>query len=464
MRRLCLLLRPVSRTVRRFSLDAARTRGAAVDVNTEVEEALASNKPVVALETALITHGFPYPANVELALSLENIVRAQGSIPATIGLIDGRVKIGLDKKDIERLASREKGPAKISRRDIAAAMALKSDGGDTKSHSEYNTTEADSYVGTTCSATLIFAALAGIRVFATGGLGGVHRGGENSMDVSADLGELTRCPVALVSAGVKSILDIPRTLEYLETLGVPVLTYGATREFPAFFSRHSGVNGDKQWQLGMKNGIVFAAPIPEQFEESGAHIQRAVDQAVAESEENGVSKLGKEATPWLLSRVGELTQGTSRASNIALIENTALIASLMIIGSSAVDITTRAPRTKNLVTYSTSPGTISLSLGGVARNVAEASHRILSARSSHISSMLVSPIGDDAFGRLLMEETMQFGMRADGFISSNRRTAVCNMFLDDEGDLIGGVADMDITTTLEAETVEFKLFLQMEMV
>ncbi|KAG6862362.1 hypothetical protein C0995_011802 [Termitomyces sp. Mi166 len=473
MRRPQLPSRVLAQTAQHFSLNAARTRGAAVDVHPEVEDALASNKPVVALETALITHGFPYPANSELALSLESIVRAQGSIPATIGLIDGRVKIGLEKKEIERLANKEKRPAKISRRDIAAAMALKSDG-----------------------------ALAGIKVFATGGLGGVHRGGEKSMDVSADLAELTRCPVALVSAGVKSILDIPRTLEYLETLGVPVLTYGATHEFPAFFSRHSGVNVPwnvtdpikaaeilyKQWQLGMKNGVVFAVPIPEQFEEIGVHIQRAVDQAVAESEDNGISKLGKEATPWLLSRVGELTQGTSRASNIALIENTALVggkialeyqklinkpclaipsipkvtandsplppANLMIIGSSAVDVTAQALGMKeNLKNHSTSPGTIFLSLGGVARNVAEASHRILSARSSHLSPILVSPIGNDAFGRLLVEETIQFGMRVDGFISSNRRTAVCNMFLDNDGGLTSGIADMDITAELEADTV-----------
>ncbi|KAG5724658.1 Pseudouridine-5'-phosphate glycosidase [Termitomyces sp. T112] len=484
IRRPYLRSRAFLQTARHMSLNEARARGAVVDIHPEVEEALASNKPVVALETALITHGFPYPANSALALSLENIVKAQGSLPATIGLIDGRVKIGLENKEIERLASKEKGPAKISRRDIAAAMALKSDG------------------GTTCSATLIFAALAGIKVFATGGLGGVHRGGENSMDISADLGELTRCPVALVSAGVKSILDIPRTLEYLETLGVPVLTYGATREFPAFFSRHSGVDVPwnvndpvkaaeilyKQWQLGMNNGAVFAVPIPEQFEEMGAQIQRAVDQAVAESENNGVSKLGKEVTPWLLSRVGQLTHGTSRASNIALIENTALVggqiaaeyqklrnnpclatpsipkataydsplppANLMIIGSSAVDITAQAPGpNKNLTTHSTSPGTISMSLGGVARNVAEASHRILSARSSNLSSLLVSPIGDDAFGRLLVEETTQFGMRVDGFISSNRRTAVCNMFLDNEGSLMSGVADMDITAALEADAV-----------
>ncbi|KAG6851170.1 hypothetical protein H0H93_015180 [Arthromyces matolae] len=420
---------PYCRTARSFSLNAARARGALIDVHPEVEEALSSNRPVVALETAVITHGFPYPGNVSLGMALENTVREQGAIPATIGLIGGRIKIGLKNQELERLASGENRPAKISRRDITTAMALKSDG------------------GTTCSATLIFAALAGIKVFATGGLGGVHRGGESSMDVSADLHELTRCPVALVSAGIKSILDIPRTLEYLETLGVPVLTYGSNREFPAFFSRRSGVDvriqvfqssaahihlqapwnvNDpakaaeilyKQWQLGMDNGTLFAVPIPGEFEEVGESIQQAVDKAVAESVANGVDKLGKEATPWLLSRVGELTQGASRASNIALLQNTALV-------------------------------------GGVARNIAEASHRILSTSNENaLSSILVSPIGHDAFGRHLSEQTKQLGMRIDGFVQSDDPTAVCNMILDQDGNLLSGIADMDIAARLEADPI-----------
>ncbi|KAG6856639.1 hypothetical protein H0H87_002229 [Tephrocybe sp. NHM501043] len=482
----------ISRTAKALSsLETARMRGAVVDVHPEVEDALATGKPVVALETALITHGFPYPASLELSLSLETIVRSQGSIPATIGLIDGRVKIGLEKEEFERLASREKSPAKISRRDIAAAMALKSDGGHTTSLSLRFSLANTCMIltGTTCSATLIFAALAGIKIFATGGLGGVHRGGESckylyfifrltekqvqlapAMDVSADLGELTRCPVALVSAGVKSILDIPRTLEYLETLGVPVLTYGPSQEFPAFFSRHSGAfvpwNVDDpvkaakilhhQWQLGMDNGVVFAVPIPNEYEEAGATIQQAVDQAVAESVENGVSKLGKDVTPWLLSRVGELTQGTSRASNIALLENTALVAPLIVIGSSAVDISAQAlGDNKVLTARSTAPGHVSLSLGGVARNIAEASHRLLSASGAipRLTPVLVSPIGDDAFGRLLIKETTELGMRVDGFVQSSKPTAVCNMVIDSNGDLIGGIADMDIVKALKTGTV-----------
>ncbi|KAF5384895.1 hypothetical protein D9615_001481 [Tricholomella constricta] len=481
-----------SRTARTFSLlSTALERDAPIDIHPEVQHGLATNRPVVALETAVVTHGFPYPDNLKLAMSLETIIRSTGSIPATIGVIGGRIKIGLEKQDIERLASKDTNPAKISRRDIGPAIALKADG------------------GTTCSATLIFAALAGIKVFATGGnarLGGVHRGGENcktiAMDVSADLNELTRCPVGLVSSGVKSILDIGRTLEYLETLGVPVLTYGTSREFPAFFSRHSGFNAPwnvtdpmtaakilhTQWQLGMNNGALIAVPIPVEFEAAGILNQKAVDQAVNESEANGVSKRGKEVTPWLLARIGELTQGASLASNVALLENTALVggriaveyqklatipyfphpaiptaatkislppANLIIIGSAAVDITAQAQEdtSKSLAMHSTAPGSVTLSLGGVARNIAEASHRVMSSHSPHLSSMLLSPIGDDAFGRLLAEETAQLGMRVDGLIRSDKRTAVCNMVLDSHGGLLSGVADMNITTTVEDYTV-----------
>ncbi|KIJ21800.1 hypothetical protein PAXINDRAFT_105303 [Paxillus involutus ATCC 200175] len=296
-------------------------QGAPVDVHPEVEDALANGCPVVALESTIITHGMPYPTSLEMARSLEDIVRSTGSIPATIGLIEGRIKIGLQPGELERLASRSADPVKLSRRDIAAAIALRKDG------------------GTTCSSTLIFAALAGIKVFATGGLGGVHRKGESTMDVSADLHELSRCPVGLVSAGVKSILDIGRTLEYLETLGVPVVSYAESNDFPAFFTRRSGFKSPwnvddpqtaarilyTQKQLGMSNGALFAVPIPESYEAIGAVLQEAVETAVRESEEAGVSKLGKEVTPWLLKRVGELTCGKSLESNIALVQNTALV-------------------------------------------------------------------------------------------------------------------------------------------
>ncbi|KAL0576357.1 hypothetical protein V5O48_005616 [Marasmius crinis-equi] len=459
-----------------------------LDVHPEVQEALENNKPVVALETTLVTHGFPYPVNFELASDMEKIVRSTGAIPATIGMIGGRVKIGLESSELARLADVKNNPSvvKLSRRDIGPAAALKADG------------------GTTCSTTLIFAALAGIKVFATGGLGGVHRGGENSMDVSADLVELSRNPVGLVSAGVKSILDIGRTLEYLETLGVPVVAYSKTNDFPAFFSPKSGHklpwNVDNpvsaaqilyaQEQFGMQNGTLLAVPIPQEYEEEGLKIQKAVEQAVEESETNGIAKRGKEVTPWLLKRVSELTQGRSERSNVALLKNTALVGGqiaveykklagqddqpapstrssttvaftpqptiepeipkpspkLVVIGSSAVDITARSAEgiTPELAGQSTVPGSVSMSVGGVARNIAEAAHR---ASNDRDSVMLLSPVADDMFGNYLSHETKKLGMREDGLLvqkDERSRTASCNMILDGGGHLVTGIADMDI--------------------
>ncbi|KIK05462.1 hypothetical protein K443DRAFT_675024 [Laccaria amethystina LaAM-08-1] len=473
-------------------LASVRSRNAPLDIHPEVEEALATNKPVVALETALVSHGLPFPHSLNVPTALEDVVRLTGCVPATIGIIGGRIKIGLTRNELEILADRSGDPCKVSRRDIAAAVATKSDG------------------GTTCSATLVFAAMAGIKIFATGGLGGVHRGGENTMDVSADLHELTRCPVGLVSAGVKSILDIGKTLEYLETLGVPTLTYGESREFPAFFSRHSGfkvpwnvndpVTAAKvlhtQWQLGMVNGALIAVPIPAECEASGENIQACVNQAVLESEENGISRRGKDATPWLLNRVAELSAGDSLVSNIALLKNTALIggqiavqyqkllpendreaelalrcrpsvglskkeeeavhfptANVVVIGSAALDITAQADTNTNpsQAMHSTAPGTVSMSLGGVARNIAEASHRVMEARYSDLSSLLIAPVGNDHFGDALVQETSKLRMRTDGLVKTDKRSAVCNMVLNSGGALVGGVADMDITRTFSGD-------------
>ncbi|KIY64223.1 hypothetical protein CYLTODRAFT_425424 [Cylindrobasidium torrendii FP15055 ss-10] len=491
------------RFIQQASRKALQSPRYPIDLHPEVANALlsAQKRPVVALETTVITHGFPAPTNYDLGVALEDNVRSTGAIPATIGIIDGRVKIGLEKEELARLAERTYKPVKVSRRDIGPVIGGKLDG------------------GTTCSATLMFAALAGIKIFATGGLGGVHRGGELSMDVSADLYELSRCPVGLVSSGCKSILDIGRTLEYLETLGVPVGTYGPTKDFPAFFTRRSGFQVPYNYEtpqavaemlnaqrtLGMQNGALIGVPIPEEFEERGAQIQRAVEQAVAESEANGISKRGKEATPWLLQRVNELSGGISLESNIGLLKNNALVggqiavamhnlpefsendveqgreetqsarvdisypvvrppqsqrvlppASLAVVGSAAVDIISKANTTASdsLAAHSTVPGAVELSFGGVGRNVAEAAHRV----SADVSStLLVSPVGQDSFGSLLRKETEHLGMRADGLIVSEMRTAVCNMLLSQEGDLITGVADMDITTKLDA--VEAKAIL-----
>lgn len=497
------------------SLSAARERQAPIDVHPEVEDALATGKPVVALESTIITHGMPYPTSLEMAQSVERIVRSTGSIPATIAVIGGRIKIGLHPAELERLADQRSNTTavKLSRRDIAAAIALKKDG------------------GTTCCSTLIFAALAGIKVFATGGLGGVHRGGENTMDVSADLHELTRCPVGLVSAGVKSILDIRRTLEYLETLGVPVVSYAETHDFPAFYSGRSGlespwrVNDPRtaahilhtHWQLGMSNGALFAVPIPAEYEAVGSALQDAVEQAVRESEEQNISNLGKAVTPWLLNRVGELTQGKSLISNIALVENTALVggqiaveyaklagdrhdqdqcypvpgiqgksdelhsasdvassgttddlkgqellnASLIVVGCAAVDITSQPLTDSDLGHQSTSPGKVSMSLGGVGRNIAEAAHRVLSSCGSEFSAatLLVSSVGDDSFGRLLSEGTRMLGMRTDGLIPVHGgRSPVCSLLLETSGGLRTGVADMDLVRNMDGHmALEFIL-------
>ncbi|EGO28980.1 hypothetical protein SERLADRAFT_444897 [Serpula lacrymans var. lacrymans S7.9] len=490
----------------KMNLAQALRKQAPIDIHPEVEDALGRNIPVVALESTIISHGMPYPTSLETAQSLESIVRSTGSVPATIALIGGRIKIGLQPLELEYIADTTANPniTKLSRRDIAPAISMKRDG------------------ATTCSATLIFAALAGIKVFATGGLGGVHRGGERTMDVSADLQELTRCPVGLVSAGVKSILDIGRTLEYLETLGVPVLTYGQTNDFPGFYTARSGfktpwrVNDagtaatvlHTQWKLGMTNGVLFAAPIPEEYEAAGLAIQQAVERAISEAEDNGIHKSGKEVTPWLLKRVGEITGGKSLASNVALVRNTALIGgqiaveyakleryttaqdvqlhpvaklstltnltiqekpvysktepspSLIVVGCAAVDITSQPyvhpDSNSNLGLHSTSPGKVSISLGGVGRNISEAAHRIMSSQSPDLSSatMLMSPVGSDPFGRLLMDETRMLGMRTDGLIANDEESsAVCNMLVDASGNLKEGVADMDITCSLDGDMV-----------
>lgn len=325
--------RAVSRITRPVGLANARnvsTSGSPsslLTIHPEVADALARGAPVVALESTVITHGLSYPDNLKTAISCEENIRANGAVPATIGLLEGRMYVGLERKQLEILADVEslkkagKAPVKLSRRDIAPAMSL------------------GHYGGTTIAGTTILAHLAGIKVFATGGLGGVHRGGEISWDVSADLTELGRTPIAVVASGAKSILDIGRTLEYLETQGVTVAAYDNEGNWPAFFTAQSGYKAAWAFnnpidaaravyyaeKLGVESGTIFGVPIPKEFETVGLEIQKAVDQAVRDSEENGIAKSGRDATPWLLSRVKELTKGISVPSNIALLENNARI-------------------------------------------------------------------------------------------------------------------------------------------
>lgn len=288
-----------------------------ISYSTEVQQALEGKKPIVALESTIISHGMPYPQNVETARMVEQIIRDNGAVPATIAIMDGKIKIGLSEDELELLGN-SPGVSKVSRRDIGQLIATKKIG------------------ATTVAATMICAELAGIRVFATGGIGGVHRGAETTMDISADLEELSNTGVAVVCAGAKSILDINLTLEYLETKGVPVIGY-QTDVMPAFYTRSSGFeltfrsdDADElaqvlkaKWDLGIKGGAVIANPIPAEHALEESFINGIIAQAMAEAKENGIS--GKEVTPFLLGKVKELTEGKSLVANIELVKHNAKV-------------------------------------------------------------------------------------------------------------------------------------------
>ena len=291
-----------------------------LDINPEVAEALANGKPVVALESTIISHGMPYPQNVETALAVQNIIRENGAVPATIGIIGGRLKAGMTNEEIEYFGKKGAEIAKASRRDLAVLCARKEDG------------------ATTVATTMIIANMAGIKIFATGGIGGVHRGAEVTMDISADLEELAQTQVMVVCAGAKSILDLGLTLEYLETHGVPVLGYG-TKELPAFYTRKSGFNVDyrmdtpeelaaafkTQADMGLKGGMLVANPIPEEYSMDENVINKAIADAVEEAKTLGIS--GKDTTPFLLAKIKEITGGSSLESNIQLVFNNVRLAS-----------------------------------------------------------------------------------------------------------------------------------------
>ena len=290
-----------------------------LEISPEVQSALAEGKPVVALESTIISHGMPYPQNVETAMNVERIVRENGAVPATIAIIGGRLKAGLSADEIEYLGKKGYDVTKASRRDLPVLVARGADG------------------ATTVATTMIIAAMAGIRVFATGGIGGVHRGAEVTMDISADLEELARTPVLVVCAGAKSILDLGLTLEYLETKGVPVIGYG-TSELPAFYTRKSGFGVDyrldtpdevaaafrAKLEMGLEGGMLVTNPIPEQYSMDPDVINRAIDEAVAEAHAKGIR--GKQTTPFLLAKIKDLTGGDSLASNIRLVYINAALA------------------------------------------------------------------------------------------------------------------------------------------
>ena len=290
-----------------------------LDIHPEVAEALPNGRPVVALESTIISHGMPYPQNVQTALAVEEVVRQNGAVPATIAILGGRLKAGLTREEIEYLGQQGQKVTKTSRRDLAVLVAKGMDG------------------ATTVATTMMIAHMAGIRVFATGGIGGVHRGAETTMDISADLQELARTEVAVVCAGAKAILDLKLTLEYLETHGVPVLGY-QTQELPAFYTRTSGLPVDYRVDtpeelaavlkvrkdLGLAGGVLVTNPIPEAWSMDPALINAAIDRAVAEAEDQGIT--GKAVTPFLLARVKEITGGDSLEANIALVKNNAALA------------------------------------------------------------------------------------------------------------------------------------------
>ena len=288
-----------------------------MDISEEIQNSIKGNGPVVALESTIISHGMPFPKNLETALEVESIIRKEGAIPATIAVVEGRIKIGLSNLELEQFAQGTK-TVKVSSRDLPLALSQKQDG------------------GTTVAATMICARMAGISIFVTGGIGGVHRGSEKTMDISGDLMELARTNVAVVCAGIKSILDIPRTLEYLETQGVPVIGY-RTDEFPAFYTTTSGYSVQSRintaeeiarcmkvkWELGLEGGMVIANPVLPEDAMDEEVIEEAITKSLKEASEKGID--GKAVTPFLLERISQLTDGESLKTNIALVCNNALV-------------------------------------------------------------------------------------------------------------------------------------------
>jgi pseudouridine-5'-phosphate glycosidase len=299
-----------------------------LDIRLEVREALGAGRPVVALESTVISHGLPRPRNLETARQMEAAVRKAGAVPATIGLLDGRLVVGLSSSEIESLA-RAEHVAKVSRRDLAAVLNSRPAG------------------ATTVAATMIIAAQAGIRIFATGGIGGVHRGAQNNFDISADLSELARTPVAVVCSGAKVILDLPRTLELLETLGIPVVGYG-TNEFPAFYVQESGLSLDARvdspqeaarlisvhWALGLSSGMVFCNPPPASSALGRQEVESLIESALKSAETAGIQ--GKPVTPYLLDHLAKASGGRTLETNVALLISNASVAAQIAVASAAL--------------------------------------------------------------------------------------------------------------------------------
>ncbi|XP_035203375.1 pseudouridine-metabolizing bifunctional protein C1861.05-like isoform X2 [Oxyura jamaicensis] len=406
----CRLGRCVSTVACRTTQVRRFLHGAYFRIQPSIQEALMDGRPVVALESTIITHGMAYPQNLSMAREVEKIVTTNGAVPATIGILRGQIHVGLTDEELQFLAS-SKNVVKVSRRDLPYVLSQGLSG------------------GTTVSGTMIAAHKAGICVFVTGGIGGVHRGGENTLDVSADLTELGRTPVAVVSAGVKSILDIGRTLEYLETQGVCVAAFGESREFPAFFSRQSGFKAPYHVQdeeeaakliasalgLGLSSGVLIAVPCPQERAASGQVIEEVIQQALSEARSKGIR--GKELTPFMLQKINVLTDGKSLESNLALIKNNARVGSCIavalsklqkatrkgnlprqedttppqpvVIGGINVDFIAKAQNSVILGGGQTNAGRVRRTFGGVGRNLADCLSRL------GLNPLFLSAVGKD---------------------------------------------------------------------
>ncbi|KAI4622350.1 hypothetical protein J4E83_005093 [Alternaria metachromatica] len=478
-------------------------------VSEEVREALHSKKPVVALETTIYTHGFPYPENVALASLLESVVRTNGGIPATIGILDGVARVGMDPEELIKLASSAGNPntMKLSRRDLGYVCGMR-------------LTDKSFNGGTTISGTMLLAHLAGIKIFGTGGLGGVHRGAESSMDISADLTELGRTPVTVISSGCKSFLDIPRTIEYLETEGVGVGTFADGRkgnvDFPAFWSRDSGVKSPTtiadeieaaaviyaQHALQISSGLLFANPVPTDFAIPKDEMDVIIAEALKQAEAANIS--GKDNTPFVLAKIKELSKGKSIPANRALIESNVRRATIVarelaileakqeeaqgpassvtsspseppstpatsisstkesqqvpdvvVAGALAVDFscdyapfTASASQTEPLP-HTSNPAVITQTLGGVAHNIAKASHLLGSFVHLH------SAVGDDLSGRAALSQLQSEGMPTTGIktLPAPSRTAQYVAINNTNKDLALAMADMSILETIPIGTI-----------
>ncbi|EQC25394.1 hypothetical protein SDRG_16721 [Saprolegnia diclina VS20] len=423
-------------------------------MSPEVEAALRDGKPIVALESTIISHGMPFPQNFEMATKVEAIVRENGACPATIAILDGEICVGLADSQLHTLASLGAKATKCSTRDIASVVASNGTG------------------ATTVSSTMRIAHAAGIDVFVTGGIGGVHRFCEETLDISTDLMELSRTPVAVICAGVKSILDIPKTLEFLETNAVPVVGYG-TSEFPAFFTTTSGSKAHVRLDtpgaiakliatsknLGLPNGFVVAVPNPAPADANV--ITHAIESGLAQAKENNIT--GNAVTPFLLKRINELTKGESLTSNIALVEHNAVIGAkiavalkasatplpsnavdsdVVVVGGTVLDIISRP--SDQFVHGTSNIGHTKQTWGGVGRNIAECLHRL------NVTTLLVSNVGRDAAGASLLQQLQAIGMSTAGIATpAAHATATYCAMLNGAGNLEVAIADMSIAEAMD---------------